>query len=34
MSLTETSGLVELFEDVTSVTPGDQVPYLPYEVLF
>lgn len=32
-SLTETDGLVELPEDVTSVTPGDRVDYLPYAVL-
>ena len=33
-SLTETSGLVELAEAVTSVAPGDVVKYLPYEMLF
>jgi molybdopterin molybdotransferase len=32
-SLTETSGLVELAEDVTAVVPGDSVNYLPYELL-
>ncbi|HET6307069.1 MAG TPA: gephyrin-like molybdotransferase Glp [Rhodopila sp.] len=30
MSLTETSGIVELTEPVTQVTPGDRVGYLPY----
>jgi molybdopterin molybdotransferase len=30
MSLTETSGIVELTESVTEVTPGDSVGYLPY----
>jgi molybdopterin molybdotransferase len=33
-SLTETSGLAELEEAVTSVAPGDSVKYLPYEMLF
>jgi molybdopterin molybdotransferase len=33
-SLTETSGLAELEEAVTSVAPGDSVRYLPYELLF
>lgn len=33
-SLTETSGLAELEEAVTSVAPGDSVKYLPYELLF
>jgi molybdopterin molybdotransferase len=33
-SLTETSGLAELDEAVTSVAPGDSVKYLPYELLF
>ena len=32
-SLTETSGLAELAERVTSVAPGDRVGYLPYESL-
>lgn len=32
-SLTETDGLVELAEDVTSVEPGDSVGFLPYAVL-
>lgn len=32
-SLTETSGLVELAEAVTAVSPGDSVTYLPYELL-
>jgi molybdopterin molybdotransferase len=32
-SLTETSGIVELGESVTEVTPGDSVGYLPYEGL-
>jgi molybdopterin molybdotransferase len=32
-SLTETSGLVELAEAVTAVSPGDRVGYLPYELL-
>lgn len=32
-SLTETTGLVELPEPVTSVAPGDRVGYLPYEQL-
>ena len=30
MSLTETSGIVELTEPVTQVSPGDSVGYLPY----
>src|SRR6202020_125191 len=33
-SLTETTGLAELEEAVTSVAPGDTVKYLPYESLF
>jgi molybdopterin molybdotransferase len=33
MSLTETSGIVELTEAVTRVTPGDSVGYLPYQGL-
>ena len=33
-SLTETSGLAELDEAVTSVAPGDSIKYLPYELLF
>jgi molybdopterin molybdotransferase len=33
-SLTETSGLAELEEAVTSVAPGDSVRYLPYELLY
>jgi molybdopterin molybdotransferase len=32
-SLTETSGIVELGEQVTEVSPGDSVGYLPYEGL-
>ena len=32
-SLTETSGIVELGEQVTEVSPGDAVGYLPYEGL-
>lgn len=32
-SLTETSGLAELAEPVTTVTPGDSVGYLPYELM-
>lgn len=32
-SLTETSGIAELGEAVTRVTPGDSVSYLPYEGL-
>jgi len=32
-SLTETSGLAELAEPVTSIAPGDSVGYLPYELL-
>jgi len=32
-SLTQTSGIVELGELVTQVTPGDSVSYLPYEGL-
>jgi molybdopterin molybdotransferase len=32
-SLTETDGLVELAEDVTSVAPGTSVGFLPYAVL-
>jgi len=32
-SLTETSGLVELAEAVTAVSPGDSVTYLPYAQL-
>ena len=32
-SLTETSGLVELPEDMTRVAPGDRIEYLPYESL-
>jgi molybdopterin molybdotransferase len=33
MSLTETSGIVELTESVTEVSPGDSVGYLPYQGL-
>jgi molybdopterin molybdotransferase len=33
MSLTETSGIVELTELVTDVSPGDSVGYLPYQGL-
>ena len=33
-SLTETSGIVELSEAVTEVSPGDSVAYLPYQGLF
>jgi molybdopterin molybdotransferase len=32
-SLTETGGIVELGEEVTKVSPGDSVGYLPYEGL-
>jgi molybdopterin molybdotransferase len=32
-SLTETTGLAEIAEDVTSVEPGDVVGYLPYAML-
>jgi molybdopterin molybdotransferase len=32
-SLTETDGLAELPEDVTKVTPGDTIGFLPYAVL-
>jgi molybdopterin molybdotransferase len=32
-SLTETSGLAEISESITSVAPGDSVNYLPYQVL-
>ncbi len=32
-SLTETTGLAEIAEDVTSVEPGDVVGYLPYTML-
>jgi len=32
-SLTETTGLAELAEDVTSIEPGDTIGYLPYAVL-
>jgi molybdopterin molybdotransferase len=32
-SLTETTGLVELAEHITSVASGDSVDYLPYELL-
>jgi molybdopterin molybdotransferase len=32
-SLTETSGLAELAEPVTAIAPGDDVGYLPYELL-
>ena len=32
-SLTETDGLVELFEDVTTVEPGSTVGFLSYAVL-
>jgi molybdopterin molybdotransferase len=32
-SLTETTGLAEIIEPVTSVAPGDSVAYLPYETL-
>jgi len=33
-SLTETDGLAELADDVTVVSPGDSVAFLPYAVLF
>ena len=33
-SLTETDGLIELADDVTRVTPGDIVAFLPYALLF
>jgi len=33
-SLTETDGLVELADDVTRVTPGDIVAFMPYALLF
>ena len=33
-SLTETDGLVELAEDITQVSPGDVVAFLPYGLLF
>ncbi len=33
-SLTETDGLVELADDVTRVSPGDVVAFLPYGLLF
>jgi molybdopterin molybdotransferase len=32
-SLTETSGLAEIIEPVTSIAPGDSVNYLPYQML-
>jgi molybdopterin molybdotransferase len=32
-SLTETTGLAEIAEDVTQVEPGDVVGYLPYAML-
>ena len=32
-SLTETDGLAELIEDVVSVTPGDAVRFIPYDLL-
>jgi len=32
-SLTETSGLAEIAEDVTDVEPGDMIGYLPYALL-
>jgi len=33
-SLTETDGLAELADDVTAVSPGETVSYLPYALLF
>ena len=33
-SLTETDGLAELADDVTTVSPGDPVAFLPYALLF
>jgi molybdopterin molybdotransferase len=33
-SLTETSGLAEIAEPITAISPGDSVAYLPYEALF
>jgi len=33
-SLTDTDGLAELADDVTAVSPGDSVAFLPYAVLF
>jgi hypothetical protein len=33
-SLTKTSGLAEISETITSVAPGDSMPYLPYQMLF
>lgn len=33
-SLTETDGLAELADDVTTVAPGDAVAFLPYALLF
>jgi molybdopterin molybdotransferase len=33
-SLTETDGLAELADDVTAVSPGDSVAFLPYALLF
>jgi molybdopterin molybdotransferase len=33
-SLTQTDGLAELAEAVTTVAPGDSISYLPYEMLF
>jgi len=33
-SLTETDGLAELADDVTTVSPGDTVAFLPYALLF
>jgi molybdopterin molybdotransferase len=32
-SLTETTGLAEIAEDVTSIEPGDTIGYLPYAML-
>ena len=32
-SLTETGGLAEISETITSVAPGDSVPSLPYQML-
>jgi molybdopterin molybdotransferase len=32
-SLTETDGLLEFADDVTSVAPGDRAGFLPYAVL-
>ncbi len=33
-SLTESSGLAELANDVTSIAPGDTIPFYPHEVLW